>query len=159
MAANGSAVAIPREMQAALKLDPGAAPTTEDPSKAHYLVAGYHTMHCMHVVRDSIYYLNGTLKEWPGPGPFLESHLLHCIEAVRQALACSMDPTLIPLDNVWPGIPNGQLHVCRNSEALYRWTNRYGHATPEFTATLEGPHTEEWLERKKIMKQTSADAS
>jgi len=101
--------------------------------------------------------LNGTLEEWPGPGPFLESHLLHCIEAVRQALACSMDPTLIPLDNVWPGIPNGQLHVCRNSEALYRWTNRYGHAIPEFTANLEGPHTQEWLERKKFIEQTSED--
>ena len=107
------------------------------------------------VVRDSIYYLNGTLPEWPGHEPFLWDHVLHCIEAVRQAVACASDPTLIPLANSWPGIPHGQLHVCRNSQALFKWTNAHGHEKPELFLTQEAPHTEEWYDRMEAKKAGS----
>jgi hypothetical protein len=106
-----------------------------------------------HVVRDTIYYLNGTI-EWPTP-PFQWSHILHCIEAVRQSVTCNLDPTLIPLDTVWPGIPNGQVHECRNFDPLYEWALLYGHTFPPTTAILEGPHSKEWLERMKLQNDGS----
>lgn len=80
--------------------------------------------------------------------PFLWDHVLHCVEAVRQALFCFLDPTLIPLDDWWPGIPNDQKHVCRNSEALARWSDKYAHATPDSQEIhADSLHTEEWLDR------------
>lgn len=57
-------------------------------------------------------------------------HILHCVDAVRQGLACGMDTTLIPLDEVWPGVPNGQMHECRNRETLRVWSNEHGHDIP-----------------------------
>lgn len=104
-------------------------------------------------MRDTIYYLNGTI-EWPMP-PFQWSHVLHCVEAVRQGLSCALDPTLIPLDTVWPGIPNGQTHTCRNFDALFRWAGKHGHDLPEFESVTDGPHTPEWLERMRVIDRTS----
>ncbi|KAH8705449.1 hypothetical protein BGW36DRAFT_353856 [Talaromyces proteolyticus] len=136
-----------------MKLHPEAAPTSENSTNYHYMVAGYHQLHCLHVVRDSIYYLNGTLSEWHGEGGFLWDHVLHCVEAIRQALQCSLDPTLIPLENSWPGIPNGQMHICRNSEALRKWTAKYSYPKPTFTRQQEQPHTQEWIEKMKLAGQ------
>ena len=58
-------------------------------------------------------------------------HILHCVEAVRQALYCFLDPTLIPLEPKWPHVPNGQKHVCRNRDALRAWTEEHGHLLPQ----------------------------
>ncbi|KAK8097637.1 uncharacterized protein PG998_013123 [Apiospora kogelbergensis] len=55
-------------------------------------------------------------------------HVLHCVEAVRQALQCFLDPTLVNLEPAWPHVPNGQLHVCRNRAALGKWAEE--HASP-----------------------------
>lgn len=30
----------------------------------------------------------------------------------------------------WPGIPNGQKHVCRNKDAIYEFSAEHGHAAP-----------------------------
>ncbi|KAK4493597.1 hypothetical protein PRZ48_015264 [Zasmidium cellare] len=78
----------------------------------------------------AIYFLNGTMSEWPDEGGFIWDHVLHCMDAVRQGLACNLDPTLIPLSEVWPGIPNGQVHFCRNRDALRAWCNERGHDIP-----------------------------
>ncbi|KAK0101313.1 hypothetical protein ONS95_006490 [Cadophora gregata] len=126
---NGGVVALSRDFAREHDL-PDAAVTPEDPSKMIYLVAGYHQLHCLSVIRDSIYYLNGTMPVWPDPGGFIWDHILHCVEAVRQGLTCFLDPTLINLDEKWPGIPNGQKHVCRNRDAMYQWSTEHGHAIP-----------------------------
>lgn len=108
------------------------------------------------VVRDAIYYLNGTL-EWAdregasSEEPFMWDHVIHCIEAVRQGLACNLDPSLIPLDSYWPGIPNGQMHVCRNRDALYKWTNKHGSSLPEHTKQAPPARSQEWHDRTKHM--------
>ncbi|PVH84630.1 hypothetical protein DL98DRAFT_528077 [Cadophora sp. DSE1049] len=126
---NGGVVALSRDFAREHDL-PDAAVAPEDPSKMIYLVAGYHQLHCLSVIRDSIYYLNGTMPVWPDPGGFIWDHILHCVEAVRQGLTCFLDPTLINLDEKWPGIPNGQKHVCRNKDAMYRWSTEHEHAIP-----------------------------
>lgn len=69
----------------------------------------------------------GLLSE---PDETQRTHIFHCIEALRQALQCCMDPTLIPLDSEWPFIPDGQLHVCRNSDALFRFVEEHYHPLP-----------------------------
>jgi hypothetical protein len=51
------------------------------------------------------------------------------------------------LGEAWPGIPNGQKHVCRDSDALWRWTVRFGHRNPEYVHPEHFPHTQEWLDR------------
>jgi len=63
--------------------------------------------------------------------------VLHCMDAVRQGLVCNLNGTLIPLDQVWPGIANGQLHTCRNRDALHSWCNERGHDIPVDPKTLE----------------------
>ena len=82
------------------------------------------------VVRDAIYYLNSTLTEWPDESGFIWDHILHCMDAVRQGLECFLDPTLINLDQKWPGVPNGQQHQCRNKIALRIWTDEHSHSLP-----------------------------
>ncbi len=52
-------------------------------------------------MRDSIYFLNGTLTEWPDSNGFIWDHVLHCLEAVRIGLTCFLDPTLITLNETW----------------------------------------------------------
>jgi hypothetical protein len=136
-------------------------------------VSGFHELHCLvsaspiaiqtdrwadslqHVVRDTIYYLNGTI-DWPSP-PFLWSHVLHCIEAVRQSVNCNLDPTLIPLDTVWPGIPNGQVHECRNFDPLFDFALRHRSDFPDYNAILEGPHSKEWIDRKALLDGESLE--
>lgn len=70
--------------------------------------------------------------EWHMSGGFEWDHILHCVDAVRQGLACFLDPTLIPLEDTWPGVPNGQKHVCTNKDALYRFAEANGHAMPDY---------------------------
>jgi hypothetical protein len=96
------------------------------------------------IVRDALYQLNGTL---PDADTFMWDHVLHCLEAVRQGLACYLDPTLIPLEQAWPGIPNEHTHVCRNSDALWRWSTQFQHPMPEYAENFNTPHTQEWLDR------------
>lgn len=80
-------------------------------------------------MRDAVYYLNGTMS-WPDSDGFIWDHVLHCIEAVRLGLTCFLDPTLINLNETWPGIPNGQTHECRNRDALKAFGNEHGHLAP-----------------------------
>lgn len=99
------------------------------------------------VIRDTIYQLNGTLQD---AKPLLWDHVLHCVEALRQALACFSDPTLIPYGIEWPGIPNGQMHVCQNRHALRRWSTQFQHDQPKFATSQSTPHTKEWLQRHEV---------
>ncbi|KAI0813694.1 hypothetical protein GGR55DRAFT_702727 [Xylaria sp. FL0064] len=76
--------------------------------KAIYVVAMYHQLHCLAVIRTSLYqFHNG--REQTDPW----SHIPHCLDALRQALQCLADPTLGG---------NGALHECRDFEALKSWT-------------------------------------
>ncbi|KAK3050544.1 hypothetical protein LTR09_008183 [Extremus antarcticus] len=99
--AGGGSVALTSDFIQQHGIAANAAPTPEDPDKRIYLIAGYHQLHCLSVVRDSIYFLNGTLTEWPDSNGFIWDHVLHCLEAVRIGLTCFLDPTLITLNETW----------------------------------------------------------
>ncbi|KAH8798667.1 hypothetical protein F5884DRAFT_140582 [Xylogone sp. PMI_703] len=102
--------------------------TASNSSDMVYILAGFHQLHCMDVVRDTIYQLNGTMMI---SNPIQWDHILHCVDALRQALKCFLDPTLITLEPGWPGVPNGQLHVCRNYEALKTWAAQHATSLPD----------------------------
>ncbi|KAI0449115.1 hypothetical protein F5B21DRAFT_518411 [Xylaria acuta] len=81
--------------------------STQQEGQMHYLVAGYHQLHCLS-----------------------RNHVLHCVEAIRQALHCFLDPTPINLEAEWPHVPNGQKHVCRNRGALASWAAAHRSGMP-----------------------------
>jgi len=138
----GGIIALTKSFAAENNLPPSSI-APEDPNKMIYLVAGYHQLHCMEMVRVTVYQLNGTSTSTE---PIAWDHILHCIEVVRMSLKCFLDTTLIPLAEEWPGVPNGQEHMCRNYEALYKWTAERKHAEPVDpcikTRTCEGPRAQ-----------------
>ncbi|TGJ82637.1 hypothetical protein E0Z10_g6141 [Xylaria hypoxylon] len=103
---------------------PGAKSTQRE-GEMHYLIAGYHQLHCLSVIRDQLYEPVGLTSQ-----PTKRDHVLHCVEVIRQALYCFLDPTLINLDREWPHVPNGQKHVCRNRDALALWAAAQGSPMP-----------------------------
>ncbi|KAI1335927.1 hypothetical protein F5Y15DRAFT_396240 [Xylariaceae sp. FL0016] len=101
--------------------------STVRPGEMQYMIAGYHQLHCLSEIRDQLYEMESIAALADGER---RDHVLHCVEAVRQALYCSLDPTLINLEMEWPHVPNGQNHVCRNREALKNWAEEHKHPLP-----------------------------
>ncbi|KAI1119483.1 hypothetical protein F5Y14DRAFT_5254 [Nemania sp. NC0429] len=113
----GGSVSVSEEFVSKYGLAPGAKSTQQE-GHMHYLIAGYHQLHCLSEIRDQLYEPIGLSSI---PDPSRRDHVLHCVEAIRQALHCFLDPTLINLELEWPHVPNGQRHVCRNRDALASW--------------------------------------
>ncbi|KAI0425070.1 hypothetical protein F5Y09DRAFT_322660 [Xylaria sp. FL1042] len=123
----GSSVSVTEEFVRQHGLPPSVR-SLERPDEFIYQIAGYHQLHCLYEIRKQLYE--------PGALSSLDDkvrrdHILHCVEAVRQALYCFLDPTLINLEPKWPHVPNGQKHVCRNRNALRTWTDEHGHELPK----------------------------
>ncbi|KAI1294306.1 hypothetical protein F5Y03DRAFT_373349 [Xylaria venustula] len=123
----GSSVAVTEDFVRQHGLPPSVK-SPERPDEYIYQIAGYHQLHCLYEIRKQLYD--------PGALSTLDDkvrrdHILHCVEAVRQALYCFLDPTLINLEPKWPHVPNGQKHVCRNRNALRDWTEEHGHLLPQ----------------------------
>jgi len=102
-------------------------PTQGDSSdgKAIYVVAAFHHLHCLNVIRTSLFQFNkghGQKDDW--------SHVVHCIDAIRQQVQCLADPTLGGA---------GVEHDCRDFDALKAWTIE--HAYTEYIDPLLNP----WL--------------
>ncbi|KAI0530157.1 hypothetical protein GGR58DRAFT_261338 [Xylaria digitata] len=123
----GSSVAVSKEFVKQHGLPPSIR-SPERPDEHIYQVAGYHQLHCLYEIRKQLYDPSSlsTLDD-----KLRRDHILHCVEAVRQALYCFLDPTLINLEPKWPHVPNGQNHVCRNRNALRAWTEEHGHSLPD----------------------------
>ncbi|KAI1328869.1 hypothetical protein F5Y16DRAFT_419446 [Xylariaceae sp. FL0255] len=75
--------------------------------KAIYVVAAYHQLHCVAVLRASLYQFHNGFDQ---VAPW--AHITHCIDALRQAVQCLADPTL-------GGVSS--MHECRDFEALKTW--------------------------------------
>ncbi|KAI3339407.1 hypothetical protein F4824DRAFT_455310 [Ustulina deusta] len=123
----GSSVAVTEQFVKQHGLPPSLR-SPERPDEFIYQIAGYHQLHCLYEIRKQLYD--------PGALSTLDDkvrrdHILHCVEAVRQALYCFLDPTLINLEPKWPHVPNGQKHVCRNRNALRAWTEEHRHLLPD----------------------------
>lgn len=93
--------------------------------------SGFHTLHCLNYLRESLYPEYYTSRRDSDPEPWAPTHQLHiehCVELIRQSIMCSLDLTLIPkriLGNsetgpVWHADQN-QLHTCRDFAAAREW--------------------------------------
>ncbi|KAI1191740.1 hypothetical protein F5B17DRAFT_251101 [Nemania serpens] len=122
----GGSVSVSEDFVSKYGLAPGAKSTQQE-GQMHYLIAAYHQLHCLSVIRDQLYEPIGLSSI---PEPTERDHLLHCVEAIRQALYCFLDPTLINLELEWPHVPNGQKHVCRNRDALASWAVEHRSTIP-----------------------------
>ncbi|KAI0162264.1 hypothetical protein GGR57DRAFT_317357 [Xylariaceae sp. FL1272] len=102
----GGAVKVDKQwaIDSNLKTTQGYAPD----GKAIYVVGMYHHLHCLTVIRTSLYLYHYGLEQ---VDPW--AHIPHCIDALRQAIQCLADPTL-------GGI--GTTHQCRDFRALKEWT-------------------------------------
>lgn len=50
------------------------------------------------------------------------AHAHHCLDALRQAVLCQADSTLLSTDNYGLSFGNGQVRMCRDWESLASWT-------------------------------------
>ncbi|KAI1307520.1 hypothetical protein F5Y03DRAFT_122315 [Xylaria venustula] len=122
----GGSVSVSEDVVSKYGLAPGAKSTQRE-GEMHYLIAGYHQLHCLSVIRDQLYEPSGLTSM---SDLTKRDHVLHCVEAIRQALYCFLDPTLINLAMEWPHVPNGQRHVCRNRDALASWAEAHRSGMP-----------------------------
>ncbi|GAW21317.1 hypothetical protein ANO14919_108360 [Xylariales sp. No.14919] len=115
--AGGGPVSAPENFASKYGLAPGAR-STQRQGEMHYLIASYHQLHCLSVIRDQLYEPVGlsSISE-----PTKPDHVLHCVEAIRQALCCFLNTTLINLEMEWPHAANGQKHACRDRDTLASW--------------------------------------
>ncbi|KAI1781313.1 hypothetical protein F4818DRAFT_451456 [Hypoxylon cercidicola] len=97
------------------------APTKENATdgRAVYAVAAFHHLHCLAVLRTSLYqYKNEReqINSW--------FHVRHCIDALRQLILCSADPTIIGGESAW--------HECRDWYALKEWIEERAYVDIEY---------------------------
>ncbi|RAK77476.1 uncharacterized protein BO72DRAFT_496141 [Aspergillus fijiensis CBS 313.89] len=99
---------------------PEAMPFPWDPSKSVYLLQGYHNLHCL---RTLFRYA------WTADRGLLQriafSHVLHCLDQLRQDVICNADDTPRYAGHPRPGDPPGtgagQVRLCRDWAQLERW--------------------------------------
>ncbi|PQE28640.1 Thioesterase domain-containing protein [Rutstroemia sp. NJR-2017a BBW] len=94
-----------------------------DLSKRIYLINGFHSMHCVHALRVTIHqFFDGKVPTLP------ESHVIHCIDVMREEIMCSADDTPRYTGRVNTEVGkkiatsgNGQTRMCKNWSALAKW--------------------------------------
>lgn len=97
-------------------------------------VEGLHHLHCLNLLRQSLYY-NYDYYHEQGQGAFVNEdyivrrHVSHCLDIIRQQLMCSVDIGV--LGQVWvhpenpePFVDFNTQHKCRNFEAIRQWAER-----------------------------------
>lgn len=98
----------------------------------------FHQLHCLNLIRQAVYKdyysreeVGGDIAEADGQED-VNGHVDHCIETLRLNLMCSSDigvftfhdfPDLVEdgIEGDWPDFETQ--HVCRNFEAIRKWTN------------------------------------
>ncbi|USW58675.1 Putative mycotoxin biosynthesis protein UstYa [Septoria linicola] len=97
-------------------------------------VEGLHQLHCLNLVRQSLYY-NIDYYRAKGEGafvneePVVQKHVSHCLDIIRQQLMCQVDIGV--LGQVWWQPKNQKMpeafvdfntkHVCKNFDAIRQW--------------------------------------
>ncbi|KAF9877239.1 tat pathway signal sequence [Colletotrichum karsti] len=93
-------------------------------------VEGMHHLHCLNLVRKSLYYNYDYYKQmgmhaFANDDHILKLHVSHCLDAVRQVLMCNFDTGV--LGQVWANDPPSPFpdfhttHKCKNYEAIRQW--------------------------------------
>ncbi|KAF2472388.1 uncharacterized protein BDR25DRAFT_13997 [Lindgomyces ingoldianus] len=87
-------------------------------SEAVYFIAAYHQLHCLSVIRSTLYkYKEGRVS---GEEGVKWDHAIHCLDSLRQSVMCTADSTLLYTED---GIVFGdrQARTCRDWEGLREW--------------------------------------
>lgn len=95
-----------------------------DYSKGIYLVNGFHTLHCVARLRQSV------LQAYAGDDQTSsEHHLLHCLDVLREDIMCQADDSLrytgrlhAQSEAIIPHSGIGQERMCRDWGKLRDWT-------------------------------------
>jgi len=95
------------------------------------LLAGLHHLHCLNLVRQSLYYNIDYYRD-QGKGAFVNEdmivrhHVSHCVDIIRQQLMCTVDTGL--LGQVWwdrshpkAFVDFNTVHKCKNFDAIRQW--------------------------------------
>ncbi|CAK7237255.1 hypothetical protein SCUCBS95973_009899 [Sporothrix curviconia] len=97
-------------------------------------VEGMHHLHCLNLVRKSLYYNYQYYKDmgmhaFQNNDEILQKHVSHCVDILRQVLMCNVDTGV--LGQVWydPAQPAAfpdfhTTHVCKNYDAVRRWAEQ-----------------------------------
>lgn len=97
-------------------------------------VEGMHHLHCLNLVRKSLYFNYDYYKELGGhafknDGEVFRLHVTHCLDTIRQVLMCNVDTAV--LGQVWVekekpiAFPDfNTKHVCKNYDAVRKWAKK-----------------------------------
>ncbi|UQC81636.1 tat pathway signal sequence [Colletotrichum lupini] len=110
-------------------------------------VEGMHHLHCLNLVRKSLYYNYDYYKKmgthaFANEEHIVRLHVSHCLDTIRQVLVCNVDTGV--LGQVWAGDPPAPFpdfntkHMCKNYEAIQEWAEKL-QAPP--VDTLPGDYT------------------
>ncbi|KAI1076113.1 hypothetical protein F5B20DRAFT_584675 [Whalleya microplaca] len=100
----------------------GLPPTMDDPrdpNKVVYTLEGYHSLHCLVVMRHTMFQL---AKGEKLDVPF--GHSTHCAGALLQTILCNAGATLM-YQKPGSGPGDGQMRKCRNWPALRDWAKEH----------------------------------
>ncbi|OQE13574.1 hypothetical protein PENFLA_c046G02210 [Penicillium flavigenum] len=91
----------------------------DDGDKVMYVLAGYHNLHCLTILRSAFFHYHVHGKEmspWP--------HVVHCLDQIRQTLMCNFDMTFVPMTGP-KEFKDGHEHVCKDYWQIHNWTSTY----------------------------------
>ncbi|MCJ1408889.1 hypothetical protein MMC19_002966 [Ptychographa xylographoides] len=92
-----------------------------DQTKGLYFLSGYHSLHCLKTVRQTIV----ELRDGQALSIDLE-HALHCLEGLRQDVICHADDTPRYTSFAHPGLSGvGQVRMCRDWSKLEAWSEAH----------------------------------
>lgn len=80
-----------------------------------YLLAGFHHLHCLTVLRSSLWHFKlgeAQNAQW--------HHITHCLDTLRQSLMCDIDTTLLWTTDLQI-FGDGQAHTCKDYWGLNAW--------------------------------------
>lgn len=107
-----------------------------DSSKGLYLLQGYHSLHCLTMLRTSL-----TEMHDENPQSLRFTHINHCLDALRQEIICNADDTpRYSGISQKTGTGEGQCRMCKDWKRLEEWANDHS-ACYEYKPgeeTLEG---------------------
>ncbi|OAL48594.1 hypothetical protein IQ07DRAFT_632913 [Pyrenochaeta sp. DS3sAY3a] len=87
----------------------------DDNSKGLFILNAYHQMHCLTIIRTSLYALLDGEK-----APEREIHLRHCLDFLRLAIECTADDTPLSAAHM-----DGSLRPCRSWSKMDEWADEH----------------------------------
>ncbi|TVY82084.1 Phenylalanine aminomutase (L-beta-phenylalanine forming) [Lachnellula suecica] len=92
-----------------------------DASKVIYLLNSHHNLHCLRTLRTSVIEAHDNATQ---SRHF--SHLMHCLDGLRQDIMCNADDTLrYTGPGGFPTPGDGQVRLCRDFEKLEEWSAQH----------------------------------